>query len=233
MKKTLLFLIIIFSVAAFAYSASYKNNPYQKLADEYTQKATDAFDAGEYDAAVEFSALATENSLLSEAYVQKMLDKSEATKQITFAQNQLAIAKKIKGDVYYPITFNEGKVLVDSSIQQFKAEDYLAAKATAVQAFELLSTIKESTPLPKYYVVRPWAETKDCFWNIAGRSYVYNNPTLWENLYDANKANLKDPKNPDLIFPGMKIEIPSLTGEYRDGTYDSKMKYDTYAPTKR
>ena len=36
------------------------------------------------------------------------------------------------------------------------------------------------------------------------------------------------PEDPNLIHPGMKMTIPSLTGEYRSGTYDPKKSYGTY-----
>ena len=91
-----------------------------------------------------------------------------------------------------------------------------------------MAEIKEVTPLPKYYVVKPWESDKDCFWNISGRPYVYNNPYLWENLYEANKNSLPDPKNPNLIRPGMKMEIPSISGEYRDGVYSPDKDYEPF-----
>ena len=80
----------------------------------------------------------------------------------------------------------------------------------------------------EYYIVKPWAETKDCYWNISGRPYIYNNPLLWENLYQANKNEMPKPEDPNLILPGMKMKIPSITGEYRSGVYDSKKSYDAY-----
>ena len=63
----------IISVLAFALLAgslfaagySYKNNTYQKLADEYTKKAEAALDAGEYDLSVEYALKAEENAALS------------------------------------------------------------------------------------------------------------------------------------------------------------------------
>ena len=36
------------------------------------------------------------------------------------------------------------------------------------------------------------------------------------------------PEDPNLIHPGMKMKIPSLTGEYRKGTYDPKKEYEPY-----
>ena len=55
MKKSVVILFVtLFSLSLFA--ISYKNNTYQKLADEYTKKAEIALDAGQYDDAVEYLA---------------------------------------------------------------------------------------------------------------------------------------------------------------------------------
>lgn len=42
----------------------------------------------------------------------------------------------------------------------------------------------------------------DCLWNIAGKQY--NNPFMWPLIYWANQNQIKDP---DLIYPGQKIEV--------------------------
>ena len=110
----------------------------------------------------------------------------------------------------------------------FEGEEWEQANAYAKASLAALDGIREVTPLPEFYIVKPWAETKDCYWNISGRPYVYNNPLLWENLYQANKSNMPKPEDPNLIHPGMKMKIPSLTGEYRSGTYDPKKSYETY-----
>jgi nucleoid-associated protein YgaU len=83
----------------------------------------------------------------------------------------------------------------------------------------------KETPLPAQYTVRSWEEYGDCFWNIAGRSWVYGDPERWKILYQANKDKIPDPKNPDLIEPGMIMEIPSINGEKRLGIWDSEKKY--------
>ncbi len=93
---------------------------------------------------------------------------------------------------------------------------------------EVAETETEGDVLPKYYIVRSWKSDKDCFWNISALPAVYNNPYLWKHLYDANKDALPDPKNPNLIEPGMKIEIPSLSGEEREGEYDPNKDYKPY-----
>lgn len=231
MKKTILTVFLLTTLFS-VFAASYTNNEFQKLANEYNKKAEVAFDNGEYDLAVEYSMLAAQNSELSEAYVKTMIAKADASKQIKYAQNQLAWAEKVHGDIYYPMTYTAGKAALDAALLAFEKEDYAAANLFAKEALNYLAEIKEVTPLPQYYVVKPWAETKDCYWNISGRPYVYNNPTLWENLYQANKDQMKDPSNPDLIYPGMKMEIPSITGEYREGVYDSKKSYDAYSANK-
>jgi nucleoid-associated protein YgaU len=231
MKKTILTVFLLTTLFS-VFAASYTNNEFQKLANEYNKKAEVAFDNGEYDLAVEYSMLAAQNSELSEAYVNTMIAKADASKQIKYAQNQLAWAEKVHGDIYYPMTYTAGKAALDAALLAFEKEDYAGATVFAKESLKYLAEIKEVTPLPQYYVVKPWAETKDCYWNISGRPYVYNNPTLWENLYQANKDQMKDPSDPDLIYPGMKMEIPSITGEYREGVYDSKKSYDAYDANK-
>jgi tetratricopeptide (TPR) repeat protein len=88
----------------------------------------------------------------------------------------------------------------------------------------------EQTPLPARYVVRAWETSKDCFWNIAGRTWAYGNPYRWPVLYRANKKKLPDPNNPNVIEPGTVIDIPSLNGEKRSGLWDHGK---TYSPLGR
>ena len=77
-----------------------------------------------------------------------------------------------------------------------------------------------ASTLPAQYTVRTWANERDCLWNIAGYSWVYGDPRRWTDLYNANRARLPDPSNPDLILPGMVLDIPSIRGETRQGMWD-------------
>lgn len=81
---------------------------------------------------------------------------------------------------------------------------------------------------PQYYIVREWEDYKDCFWNIAGKPYIYNDPWMWQKLYEANKDRIPDPENPNIIEPGMKMIIPSVSGETRNGEYNPDFNYDTF-----
>lgn len=228
MKKLVTFTVIAF-VASLVFAVSYTNNTYQKLAEEYTVKAQKALDAGEYQLSEDYAAKAQENAALSEAYVKKMTAKAEADKNMALANNRLTYVKSIKGDVNFPLAYTAAQESYKQAESAYGEENYEAASVAAQAAIAALSGVQEVTPLPKFYIVRPWADTKDCFWNISGRPYVYNNPLLWENLYEANKAKLPQPNNPNLITPGMKMEIPSISGEYRDGVYSPDTKYNAYS----
>ncbi len=228
MKKVIA-LATLFLAGSLIFAASYKNNTYQKLADEYTRKAQNALDAGEYVLAEEYAAKAEENARLSEEFVKKMLAKSDCDTIMKQAAKKLEYAKSVNAERNFPMAYSSAQKSYASAQESYGNEDYATATAYAKQVLEALADIKEITPLPEYYVVRPWAETKDCYWNISGRPYVYDNPLLWENLYQANKSNMPRPNDPNLILPGMKMKIPSITGEYREGVYNPSKKYDPYS----
>lgn len=226
--KKVISVVLTALVAASLFAVSYKNNTYQKLADEYTKKAEQALDAGAYDDAYEYSKKAEENAELSKAYIKMMMARSNAEDSIKLAKNQLAWAEKIDAPHTFPMAYTSAKENLENAETAFAAEDFEKAEVYANQCLAALDGVREVTPLPEYYIVKPWAETKDCYWNISGRPYIYNNPLLWENLYQANKGNMPKPEDPNLILPGMKMKIPSLTGEYRSGTYNPKKEYETY-----
>ena len=228
MKKFIAVTAALLAGIQVLFAASYTNNTYQKLAREYTGKAEKAMDAGEYALAEEYAAKAKENADLSDAYIKHMLARENAEKDIALAKNRIAYVESIHGKENFPIAYEAATKALAQAESAFASEDWDNASMYAKQAVDTLSEVYEITPLPKYYVVRPWATDKDCFWNIAGRHYVYNNPFLWENLYEANKNNIPKPDNPNLIRPGMKMEIPSITGEYRDGVYSADKEYEPY-----
>ena len=227
MKKFLSSLIIL-TVVSSLFAASYMNNTYQKLANEYTKKAEIALDAGQYADSVEYAKKAEENAALSKAYIETMMARNEAEDVLNLARNQIAWAEKIDAPNTFPMAYTAAKESLNNAETAFGNENYPKTKEYAQATLNALDGVEEVTPLPQYYIVKPWAETKDCYWNISGRPYVYNNPLLWENLYQANKSEMPKPEDPNLIHPGMKMQIPSITGEYRAGTYDPKKSYNTF-----
>lgn len=227
--KKLLAIAFLFFVSSSLFAVSYLNNKYQKLAQEYTVKADRALDAGFYDLAEEYAAEAEKNAALSDAFIKAMMARGDASDALDKAQKRIAWAKSINADRDYPIAYQAATEYFKQAQDAFNNEEWDKAIAAANLAFGALAEVHEIMPLPKFYIVRPWAETRDCFWNISGRPYVYNNPFLWENLYEANKDNIPQRNNPNLILPGMKMEIPSITGEYRDGVYSPDILYEAYS----
>ncbi|MCR9143920.1 MAG: LysM peptidoglycan-binding domain-containing protein [bacterium] len=60
----------------------------------------------------------------------------------------------------------------------------------------------------EYTVVRK--SPADCLWCIAKRTEIYGNGRLWNRIYQANKAKIK---NPNRIYPGQRLWIPPKSGD--------------------
>lgn len=224
--KKLIAILVVCGLALFTVTAaSYTTNTYQKQALEYSRLAQEAFDSGEYDLAVEYAEMSAEYTTLSEAYIRTMMARADAQKQLDLLKNQLAYAKSIGGDANYPNYYNAASDGYQQALAAFDAAQYEDVLALTADALDALKEIGAITVLPKYYVVRTWKGDRDCFWNIAGRTYVFGDVWQWKKLYEANKNKLEDPENPNIVEPGTILEIPSLNGEVREGTYDPTKKY--------
>ena len=193
MKKVAAILLSVFFMSS-VFAISYKNNTYQKLADEYTKKAEIALDAGQYDDAVDYSKKAEENAELSKAYIQMMMARQEAEDAIKLAKTQIAWAEQIDAPNTFPMAYTSATENLQNAETSFEGEDWAKATEYAKASMAALDGVKEVTPLPALYIVRPWAETKDCYWNISGRPYIYNNPLLWENLYRQTNQKCQNQK---------------------------------------
>jgi nucleoid-associated protein YgaU len=150
-----------------------------------------------------------------------------ADEMIVEAKNRLDWAASVGAEQTYRQQYNDAKVAYGEAVNARGAESWDTAFSFAQKVLVLLKDVKDTAPLPARYTVRPWAETKDCFWNIAGYPFVYGDPTKWTLLYEANKTKLRRPDNPNLIHPGLVLDIPSLRGESREGLW---VKGRAYAP---
>ena len=74
-------------------------------------------------------------------------------------------------------------------------------QAAADKKIKPVAHAADTRTLPAAYVVREG----DSLWWIAKYRDIYNDPYLWPVLYDANKKTVKDPNK---IYPGMKLQIP-------------------------
>lgn len=111
--------------------------------------------------------------------------------------------------------------------QRLAEEEQQRLEAEALAAQQKQTAVPAGT-YPEYYIIHDWNKTKDCFWNIAAKPFVYNDPFKWEVLYEANKGVLDNVSNPDVIQPEIKIRIPSIAGEVREGTYDPEIQYSVF-----
>ena len=230
MKKNLIICLgLLFVMNLFA--ISYDDNEYQRKSRAYAELSAKALGEGDYDASIEYSRLAEEYARLSAEFIQKMLARIEAEQLMNKARSRYQWAKRNNAEKAYPSIFVEATEALNSGAQAFDNEDYDVSSSCANRVLAALAGIEgdESmfAELPATYKVRTWRGERDCLWTIAELSGVFSNAFLWEKLYEANKKFLPRKYNPDLIVPGMILNIPSINGEKRVGLYDHDKTYKT------
>jgi nucleoid-associated protein YgaU len=193
-------------------SRNLPGNEYYRESLRLTKLARETYDYGDFDLAREYAEKALEYGRLSALQL-------EAAEAIAAANRRIDWASEAKADQTYPEEFAAAKAARDNAEAYLNAENWDDAIAAAHRAIETLAFIQGGT-LPAQYRVRPWRASHDCFWNIAGRDWVYGDSSLWRHLYNANRSKLKDPDNPDLLSPDIILDIPSLKGEIRQGLWE-------------
>jgi hypothetical protein len=221
------FLLVVFSLfLTFNVFANYDtilNNEFYLESLRLNELAQEAFEYGDYDASSNYAEEAIRYARLSDEYV--------AAKLIEEAKRLLNWADINKIVDRYPKEYKDGKNYYESAVVSHSNEELENAITSATKSIEILSFLEiefgKIAVLPKQYRVRTWATEKDCLWNIAGYPWVYGNPYKWTELYEANKSKLNDSGNPNLIEPGMILDIPSIKGEIRQGMWDANKIYQT------
>jgi hypothetical protein len=204
-------------VVAYDVPHGLRNNQYFRESQRLANLAQESYDYGDYDASTEYAHEAIHYALLSDVHV-----------AIAIAKSRIDWAVSSGTSKQYPSEFTEAETWYGISLSARDAEEWEGAIDAAHRVIALLAYIGgegEHLPLPATYTVREWITFKDCFWNIAGRPWVYGNPFRWRILYDANKSLLPEPNNPDLIEPGTVLTIPSIRGEFRQGEWNSSRSY--------
>lgn len=222
-------LVLAAAAGTALWGASYADNTYQKLSDEYLALAEAADDAGEYAKAGDYAKKAKENADLSKDFIANMTAKDNSEAAMKKAETMLRRAKNSGMEDSNGDAYTAASSKIQEAKQAYDEGRYEDALRLANETVQLLSAagVKESPPLPEYYIIDTWARVRDCLWNIAGRPYIYNDPTRWKKLYNENKRILPKPDNPDLVYPKIKIHIPKLGDEYREGVYDPNEEYET------
>ncbi|MCX7656642.1 MAG: hypothetical protein N2Z76_08985 [Treponemataceae bacterium] len=201
------------------------NNEYYRESLRYKRLAQEAFEYGDYDAAAQYAAESLKFAQRSNEYIALQLKIREVNTALLQAKTRLDWAASIGADKTYPLQVTRARQSYEQALQAKETERWDEALRLAREVVQVLAEVRELAPLPAQYTVRPWATSRDCLWNIAGYSWVYGDPTKWKILYEANKKKLPQPDNPNLIHPGMILDIPSIRGEYRTGMWVSGRAY--------
>ena len=170
--------------------------------------------------------VAADRKAIEDAKAQLAAAKTAAQADIDKAQSKYDWAISTNAKNNFPELLAKGSTELDGAKAAFSSEDFAGASSNALAAFDTLSGIGEFAPLPAVYIVRLIPERRDCLWRIAEYPFIYNNPLKWPVLYEANKKTFKDPSNPNLIYPNQVLNIPSIKGESRSGTWDPKKTYN-------
>jgi hypothetical protein len=197
---------------------SISRNEFYLRSLELNKMAMETYDYGDYEASAGFAKEAVRYAELSDEYVSNQLI-AEAARLMKWASDN-------KFDTKFPNNFIEGKTQYDNAVDARTNENWNDSIDSAIKAIEIFTAFQTSGkptvptgPLASQYTVRTWRVEKDCLWNIAGYPWVYGDPWQWKLLYDANKDKMPEPANPDLIEPGMVLDIPPLSNEKRQGMW--------------
>jgi nucleoid-associated protein YgaU len=172
---------------------------------------------GKYDDAVKFAQEAIKFAELSDEYVSMQIKIRDANIAIEEAQARIAWVSASGASKRYVDEFEQAEIALTDALDARSREDWDKALESARHVLALLAEIPDAPVLPAQYLVKTWARTKDCLWNIAAKPQIYGNPWEWQRLYEANKDIMPKADNPDLIHPGMILTIPSIRGETRRG----------------
>jgi nucleoid-associated protein YgaU len=195
-----------------------------------------AYDEGDFEASTMYAEEAIRYAAISDDYVYMRLKMMETDRAIDAARERLDYAAALNAAALFPAEYNRAQTAYSDARAYRLAESWDNAIASANLVLAALAGINFDTPvpggggltLPAQYTVRPWQTSFDCLWNIAGRPWVYNDPYKWTLLFEANRSGMPDPNNADLIHPGMVLNIPSISGEVRQGMWEAGVNYPSF-----
>jgi nucleoid-associated protein YgaU len=214
-----------------AATSTTQNNQYFTESIRYFTLAKQSFDDGDYDQSSRYAEEAVRYAQLSDEYVMRQLKIKQTDDAMAAAKSRLDWATSAGAASSYPQSYQKAQALWTDATVERGAENWDNAIASANQVLVALSEIKDSVGsvrLPSQYTVQYWETTRDCLWNIAGLPWVFGDPLKWQVLYEANKALLLSPDNPDLIEPGTVLIIPSIRGEIREGMWTDGVRYPDF-----
>ena len=231
-------LVLISLVLTQAFGQALQDNPDYKKALELQAKADQAQAAGDYEQAYRYAEEAKQYAAKAQTYSSTLATRYRAANWLNLAKQQLSNAEDLGAKTRYAEEYKQAVESYADAQVAFKngkweesiefSKNVVAWLANVVPAPPEAVAVMEQPVFPKYYVVRLIMDARDCFDKIAAYPWVYNDRYQWRVLYEANKDKIHNPNNPHLIHPGQVFEIPSLSGEVREGTYDPDRDYPTF-----
>jgi len=218
---------------------SIRNNRFFIESVRFANLAEQAFEEGDYDASTKYSEEAVRYAEMSDEFVRLQLKIRATDDAIASARRRLDFANSVNAATRYPDEYSRAQVAFTEARAHRASERWDDAIEAANRVLVALANVSAETvaevaavpvttadtSLPAQYTVRLWSTVRDCLWNIAGRPWVYNDPWKWKVLYEANRAKMPEKDNPDLIHPGMVLDIPAIRGEARQGMWDPAKGY--------
>ncbi len=227
--KKLLFTFMAFTFIVTAVQAqSLLENPHYRESVRLQEAATTAYVEGDYDAAAEYARLAQESAELSDEFVAETLSMQAASIAVANARARYDWAASVRAETRFAEDYTMATEEMNAADAAFSARQFDNAIAHAYMVESYLSGVTDASIFPAQYVVEELSLNTDCFWRIAAKPFVYNDPLKWPSLYAANKSLLPNPGNPDLLPPGLLLTIPSLSGELREGVWTKGVEYPTF-----
>jgi hypothetical protein len=142
MKKRQLILVALLAVLSFFLGAqSLKDNPDFQKSLELNAQAKQAYDDGDYDAAAQYAAQAQEYASLSDKYVEKMVAKASADRDMGKAKESMAWADGAGAKAAYPALYQSAADLYAAAQASYDGEDYPTAGDQARQTVAAVDTI--------------------------------------------------------------------------------------------
>jgi|GEM_PF-1232386 len=205
----------------------YNNDDDDMIIKEDIKGGEDAFNSKDY-----YTSIKKSNEAID--YMDKLNRKNEAKDMLAKAKDKLDKSKKLGAGDDFPDKVNRADELIKKAEDTYNNKEFDDSIDYSMQVLNIIDSFgyKDYAAFPKYYKVRLIPNNRDCFWKISRYKFIYNDKNKWKILYDANKDKLRYPTNPNLIYPDMIIEIPSINGEEREGYFDPDIDYEPFNPKK-
>jgi nucleoid-associated protein YgaU len=195
------------------YVETFLNNEYLQESARLLALAEQSYTAAKYDEAIRYAAEAERYAKMSDEYVSLQLKIKEVNDGRALIEARMARARQTGAARRYAETFEEAGTILEEAKEARDAEDWDKAHDAVVRTLALLDTLPSEPVLAAQYRV----SNRDCLWDIAAKPEIYGDPFQWRHIYNANRAKMPKSDNPNLIEPGMILDIPSIRGETRSG----------------